>query len=63
MLLNEFLKEHKKVEEQACQIRQQDARLERQQKQIDTLASGLQKVSAEVELNSSIRGQQIAGGN
>ena len=43
MLLNEFLKEHRKVQEQGATI----ARL---QKQIETLTAGLQKVSAEVEL-------------
>jgi hypothetical protein len=43
MLLNEFLKEHKTVQKQGATI----ARL---QKQIETLAAGLQKVSAEVEL-------------
>jgi len=43
MLLNEFLKEHKTVQEQGATI----ARL---QKQIEALTAGLQKVSAEVEL-------------
>jgi hypothetical protein len=37
MLLNEFLKEHKKAEQM--------------QKQIDALTAGLQKVSAQVEMN------------
>ena len=36
MLLNEFLKEHRKVEEQ-------EATIARQQKQIEVLAAGLQK--------------------
>ena len=44
MLLNEFLKEHKTVQEQGATI----ARLE---KQIEALTTGLQKVSAQVELN------------
>ena len=39
MLLNEFLKEHLKVEQM--------------QKQIDELAAGLQKVSAQLELSKS----------
>jgi hypothetical protein len=43
MLLNEFLKEHKKVE-------QLEATAARQQKEIETLTAGLQKVSAQVEL-------------
>jgi hypothetical protein len=46
MLLNEFLKEHRKNEEQQATI----ARL---QKQIDALTAGLQKVSAQLELNKS----------
>ncbi len=44
MLLNEFLKEHRKNEEQ-------EATIARQQKQIEALAAGLQKVSDKVELN------------
>jgi hypothetical protein len=39
MLLNEFLKEHRKVEQM--------------QKQIEALTAGLQKVSAQLELNNS----------
>ena len=46
MLLNEFLKEHKIVEEQGATI----ARLERQ---IEALTAGLQKVSAQVEVSKS----------
>jgi Chaperone of endosialidase len=44
MLLNEFLKEHKTVQEQGATI----ARL---QKQIEALTAGLQKVSDQLELN------------
>ena len=44
MLLNEFLKEHRKNEEQALTI----SRLEQQ---IQALTAGLQKVSAQLELN------------
>jgi hypothetical protein len=44
MLLNEFLKEHRKVEEQGAMIA-------RQQGQIEALTAGLQKVSAQLELN------------
>lgn len=46
MLLNEFLKEHRKNEEQ-------QAIIERQQKQIEALTAGLQKVSAQLELSKS----------
>jgi hypothetical protein len=64
MLLNEFLKEHRKVEEQESTIdqlkatvaKQQEAfgsKIAQQQKQIETLAAGLQKVSAAVELNKA----------
>jgi hypothetical protein len=44
MLLNEFLKEHRTVQEQGATIA-------RQQKQIDALTAGLQKVSAQLERN------------
>ena len=50
MLLNEFLKEHRKVEQQR---RDFEAALAQQQKQIDALAAGLQKVSAQLELDKS----------
>src|SRR6266540_5579241 len=46
MLLNEFLKEHRKNEEQ-------EATIARQQKQIEALTAGLQKVSAQLELNEA----------
>ncbi len=53
MLLNEFLKEHRKNEEQEATIAQlkQDFRssLAEQQKQIEALTTGLQKVSAQIE--------------
>jgi hypothetical protein len=55
MLLNEFLKEHKKVQEQGATIAQQrrdfEMAIAKQQKQIEMLAAGLQKVSAQLELN------------
>ena len=44
MLLNEFLKEHRKVEELEATVAQQ-------QKQINVLASSLEKVSAKVEMS------------
>jgi len=46
MLLNEFLKEHHTVQEQGALIAHQ-------QKQIDALTTGLQKVSAQLELNNA----------
>ena len=42
MLLNEFLKEHKTVQEQAVTIASME-------KQIETLTAGLEKVSAQLE--------------
>jgi hypothetical protein len=44
MLLNEFLKAHRRMQEQ-------DAAIARQQKQIEALTAGLQKVSAQLELS------------
>jgi hypothetical protein len=55
MLLNEFLKEHRKVEEQGALIAQQrkdfEAKIERQQKQIEMLTATVQKVSERIETN------------
>jgi hypothetical protein len=51
MLLNEFLKEHRKNEQQESKIEEQDAKIARQQKQIEALTAGLEKVSAQLELN------------
>jgi DNA gyrase/topoisomerase IV subunit A len=48
MLLNEFLKEHRKVE----QLRQDfESKIAEQQKQIEALSTGLQQVSAQLEAN------------
>ena len=44
MLLNEFLKEHRKVEDL-------EANAARQQKQIEALTAGLQKVNAQLEVS------------
>jgi hypothetical protein len=55
MLLNEFLKEHRKVEVQEATIAQQrkdfEAAIAQQQKQIEALTAGLQKVSAQLEVS------------
>jgi hypothetical protein len=53
MLLNEFLKEHRKVQEQASKLAEQDQRITEQQKQIEALIAGLQKVAARVESGNS----------
>jgi uncharacterized coiled-coil protein SlyX len=44
MLLNEFLKQH-------CKVEQQEATIAKQQKQIDALTTGLQRVSDELVLS------------
>jgi hypothetical protein len=56
MLLNEFLKEHRKVQEQEATLAQLKSTLAKketidahQQEQIEALAAGLQKVSAQLE--------------
>ncbi len=58
MLLNEFLKEHCTVQEQGATITQlkssaakQEATITKQQKQIEALTTGLQKVSGQLELS------------
>ena len=55
MLLNEFLKEHRTVQEQGatitqlkCMVERQEAANAQQQKQIEALTAGLQKVSAQL---------------
>jgi hypothetical protein len=53
MLLNEFLKEHRKVEELRAIIAKQDATNAHQQKQIEALTAGLQRVVAQVESGKS----------
>ena len=59
MLLNEFLKEHHTVQEQEATIAQlkstaakQGVTIAREQKQIEALTAGLQKVSTRLELRS-----------
>jgi len=58
MLLNEFLKEHRTVQEQKATIAQlkaavskQEATTAQQEKQIEALTAGLQKVSAQLQAN------------
>jgi type I site-specific restriction endonuclease len=68
MLLNEFLKEHKKVEEQqvtivelrlavARQRKDFEAIAAKQQEQIQALAADIQKVSEQAELVTSVEGK------
>ena len=64
MLLNEFLKEHRTVQELKATVAKQEAtiaeqqkgfesKIARQQKQIEALTAGLQKVSAELEVSKT----------
>jgi len=64
MLLNEFLKEHRTVEKQSPKIQEQETTITQlkqefefkfveQQKQIEALTVGLQKVSAQVEVSKA----------
>ena len=57
MLLNEFLKEHRKVEKLEATLAQQQTSFESkfayQEKQIEALATGLQKVGAQLELSKT----------
>jgi len=57
MLLNEFLKEHRRVEQQEATITEQrkdfEAAITRLEKRIETLTAGLQKVSAQLEASRS----------
>ena len=53
MLLNEFLKEHRKVEEQQTTVSELKSLVVQQQKQIEAVTAGLQKVSNRVQLNNA----------
>src|SRR5437667_8569723 len=61
MLLNEFLKEHRKGQEQDATIAQLKSAVAEQQKQIKALTSGLEKVSAQLE--TSKPAPQMVGNN
>jgi hypothetical protein len=53
MLLNEFLKEHKAFVAEQRKVQDQGATIARLEQQIETLAAGLQKVTAQLELSKS----------
>jgi hypothetical protein len=53
MLLNEFLKEHRKAQVEESKVAELQATVANQQKQIETLTTGLQKVTARVESGNS----------
>lgn len=50
MLLNEFFQQHRALLEDRRKVQELEASAARQQKQIDLLTAGLQKVSAELEV-------------
>jgi len=58
MLLNEFLKEHRKVEQlEATVARQQksfESKIAEQNRQIEALTSGLRKVTAQIEITKAV---------
>jgi len=51
MLLNEFLKEHQTVQDLKSAAVKQEAMIVSQQKQIEALTAGLQKVNAQLEVS------------
>jgi hypothetical protein len=53
MLLNEFLKEHQAFVEERRKVEKLEATVSRQQKQIEVLAAGLEKVSNQIELSKA----------
>ena len=51
MLLNEFIKEHKKLDAQDATIAELKSTVAQQQKGMEALTSQVQKVSAQIEVN------------
>jgi len=49
MLLNEFLKEHRKVQEQACEIEQQKAKLSKFEKAMETVVAHSKEQDAQIQ--------------
>ena len=73
MLLNEFLKEHKKVEEQDCKMQEQEATIAQLRKdlratvtqltaQLEEQATQIQRVSAQLEMSKFATGRIRGGG-
>ncbi|PYK26556.1 MAG: hypothetical protein DME59_07415 [Verrucomicrobia bacterium] len=60
MLLNEFLKEHKAFVEEQHKVQELEANAVRQQKQIEALTAGLQKVSTQLEARRGAQ-QKLVG--
>jgi len=53
MLINEFLKEHKAFIEEQHKVQKLQSTVAQQQKQIEALTAGLQKVSVQLEVSRS----------
>ena len=58
MLLNEFLKEHRTVQELKSNAGKQEAIIAQQQRQIDALTAGLQKVTAQLATANGAAGMR-----
>ena len=66
MLLNEFLKEHRTVEQQGAEMKKQDRKVEtlestiaQQEKEIDALAAGLKEQAAHIQkVNAQLAAMQ-----
>src|SRR6266702_2391538 len=54
MLLNEFLKEHRKVEKLEATVAEQQTSNANQQKQIEALTASVQKVSEQIALSKPV---------
>jgi uncharacterized coiled-coil protein SlyX len=61
MLLNEFLKEHRRVEEQQGTISELKAAIAQQEEKIKVLTAGLEKVNNQLEMTKSA--PRIVAGN
>ena len=55
MLLNEFLREHRAFVEEQHKVEELETTIAQQQKQIEALTAGLQKVSAQVQVSKPAR--------
>ena len=62
MLLNEFLKEHRTVQDQGAIIAQQQKEMKALKEELKEQASQIQKVSAQLQLNKFARGRIRGGG-
>jgi len=53
MLLNEFLKEHRKVEEQEHKLREQDGSIQKQQTTVEELRKEIRRLTETVKVEAS----------